>query len=470
MKYTRTRLVVLAAAGLALATAGLLALATQPEAPTPEYPPPRDRDEAWRQDIAYLRDEFTKVDRSFSAEASKRFQDLLGRLHEEIPSLSDNELVVGITRAVAASGNAHTRTYLMRNASYLRRLPIRWYWFADGLFVVRATEDHRHTLGARVVAINGIPPERLRQDMRDLIPGSDSWVAYKSTYFLNSPELLNGMKVLAGAGAVPITFQRDGDTTLTLILAPLALEDRKEPYEAWRDLSPLSTGNGDGHAWVHVLPEDSLPLYLQRPDHACSYRYFERERLLYLQVTRNASDQICSQAELAESVAALADSISPAAVVFDLRFNTGGDYRETAKVTEGLPEWFESARSIYIVTGPATFSAGIVSAARLKHFSGARAVVVGEPAGDGLTMWSEGPTFVLPNSRLRVKAATAFHDFAEGRFEPGKTFLMDLFYRVPAGDLDVDWPVVTTFPEYMSGHDPVLEAIVSQQSSTRIHP
>ena len=148
--------------------------------------------------------------------------------------------------------------------------------------------------------------------------------------------------------------------------------------------------------------------------------------------------------------------------MFDVRFNTGGSNEETAEIAEGIPAWFDSARSIYIITGPATFSAGSITAARLKYYSGKRAVIVGEPAGEGLRMWSEGPRFTLPNSKLQVKAATTIHDFAEAEFELGKTFFMDLFLAVPAGDLDVDLPVTVSFQDYLSGHDPVLEAISSR--------
>jgi hypothetical protein len=78
----------------------------------------------------------------------------------------------------------------------------------------------------------------------------------------------------------------------------------------------------------------------------------------------------------------LAENRSPKDLVFDVRFNTGGNYQETADIAKGLPSWFDSTERIYIVTGPATFSAGIATAARLKYFSGERAVIVGEPAGD----------------------------------------------------------------------------------------
>jgi len=46
--------------------------------------------------------------------------------------------------------------------------------------------------------------------------------------------------------------------------------------------------------------------------------------------------------------------------------------------------------------------------------------------------------------------------------EFGKTFFNDLFYSVPAGDIDVDLPVTVSFEDYLSGDDPVLDAVSSQ--------
>ena len=462
MKKIIIRIVVIGVAGCVLTVVGLYLLTEQPGAPTPEFPAPQSRDEAWQQDIAFLRDEFLEVDRSFKEEAAHEFLDILNRLFEQVSSMSDNQIIVGITCAVAVSGNGHTRAYLMRNGNYLKRLPIRYYWFSDGLFVVRATEDYAQTLGARVLAINGIAPEDLMSQMRDLIPGSNSWVVYKSTYLLNSAEFLNGMNVVPSAGSVNMTFESSDGTKFKLDLKPLPLDKRKKPYEAWRDLSPLSLGNADGRSWLHVLSDRELPLYLQKPNRACWYEYLQSNSLLLIQINRNSSDETCSQSDFANVIEGLADSISPKSVVFDVRFNTGGSNEETAKIAEGIPVWFGSAKKIYILTGPPTFSAGIITAARLKYFSGERAVIVGEPAGEGLKMLSEGPRFTLPNSKLQVKAATAFHDFEHADFELGKTFLGDLFLHVPAGDIDVVLPVTVSFQDYLSGQDPLLEAISSQ--------
>jgi hypothetical protein len=368
---------------------------------------------------------------------------------------------VEITRAVAVAGNGHTRTFLMRHGNYLNRMPIRFHWFSDGLFVVKAIADFSETLGARVLAINGNPPEELMSRMRELVPGSDSWVFYKSTYLLNSPDFLHGLGVTLDSDSVPITFQDGDGREFTLKLPSLPIQQRSSSYEAWVDLSPFSTWYPDGHTWLHVLSVEAVPLYLKTPNTACSYALLEGSQLLYIQINRNVSDKTCNQSDFAGEIKQIADSKSVDVIIFDLRFNTGGNYLETLEITNGIPIWFESAKRIYIVNGPATFSAGIVSTARLKYFSGKRALIIGKPAGDGLKMWAEGPTFVLPNAKLQVKAATDYHDWADNSFEFGKTYFPNQFHGVAAANIDVDLPVTTSFRDYLSGRDPVLEAISS---------
>ena len=56
--------------------------------PDPVLPAPKNREEAWRQDIDYLRCKFLEVDRSFTQETSKEFTIILDDLYEYIPLLS----------------------------------------------------------------------------------------------------------------------------------------------------------------------------------------------------------------------------------------------------------------------------------------------------------------------------------------------------------------------------------------------
>ena len=77
MKKTLIRIIALTVAGFVLAIIGLFLLTEQPAAPIPEFPSPKDRDEAWRQDIAFLRDEFLNVGSDVDLPVTVSFQDYL---------------------------------------------------------------------------------------------------------------------------------------------------------------------------------------------------------------------------------------------------------------------------------------------------------------------------------------------------------------------------------------------------------
>ena len=114
---------------------------------------------------------------------------------------------------------------------------------------------------------------------------------------------------------------------------------------------------------------------------------------------------------------------------------------------------------LYVITGRATFSAGISHAAYLKQYS--NATFVGEPIGDELDTWSEGGNIVLPNSGLTVHFTNGFHSLSaveHPECERYKWSDLDLT------DLTPDILVRTSSEDYLSGRDPVLEAILAAES------
>jgi len=151
--------------------------------------------EAWRADLRFAVDSFLSVDRSFSDQARARFRVAVGALADSADRLTNEEMIVGLARAVALADNAHTRLYLVRNRSDLRRLPVRVWWFADGPFVVRVQPGYESLLGARLLSICGHPVEEVRRAVRPLYAANDAWAAYMAGYLVTSPEVLAGLHV-----------------------------------------------------------------------------------------------------------------------------------------------------------------------------------------------------------------------------------------------------------------------------------
>src|SRR5713101_2827442 len=89
----------------------------------------------WREDLQFAVDTFLARDRSFSPDARQQFRTAIAELQRTVDGKADDQIIVEFAKAVALARNAHTRLYLLRNRTELRRYPIRVWWFAEGLYV-----------------------------------------------------------------------------------------------------------------------------------------------------------------------------------------------------------------------------------------------------------------------------------------------------------------------------------------------
>jgi hypothetical protein len=420
------------------------------------WPSPAARVSGWREDLDSAVTVFLARDRSFDAEARARFLRDIRALRDSADRLTDEQLTVRLATAVAGAGNAHTRLYLLRNRTALRRYPIRVWWFGDELAVVRAHPEHAALLGGRIVTIADRPAADAAARVAPLYPANRSWGRYLSAYLLTSPEILEGTGVLSGA-ELDLTVETADHQVRTARLAPLPLERSDQPTEAWWDLSPTHPGRQG--PWVAALPSDTsrLPLYLR---HLGDFYWMARiapRGLLYVQYNR-AQDRPGG-----ETVSAFGDRVlrelerdPPERLVIDLRFNTGGNLELADPLFRGiaaLPLAGERGR-LFVITGRATFSAGITAVALLRQST--RVVIVGEPVGDTLDFWSEGGNIVLPNTRLTLHYANGFHSYSAREYPAFRPYHYDL--SVP--DVRPDVEVEPTLAQYLAGQDPAMEAVL----------
>jgi hypothetical protein len=207
----------------------------------------------------------------------------------------------------------------------------------------------------------------------------------------------------------------------------------------------------------HVEPE---PLYLRDPVHHYWFEYLQERKALYLQYNRSENmRQGASFGEFAAEVEIVIGQHPIAMFILDLRFNTGGNNGIAADFMKKLAALEKAGRigKLYVITGRATFSAGISHAAWLKQHSDA--TFVGEPIGDELDTWSEGGNIVLPNSGLTVHFTNGFHSLSNvehPEFEKYEWSDLDL------KDLEPDVLVLLSSVDYFAGRDPLLDAILRE--------
>jgi hypothetical protein len=150
----------------------------------------------------------------------------------------------------------------------------------------------------------------------------------------------------------------------------------------------------------------------------------------------------------------------PNQIIFDLRFNPGGDYHLPMSFIESMNDYLDENQRCWLITGNNTFSAGLITAAYVKHILGDKVIMVGEKVGDRMQFWADGGVkMTLPNSKIALRIWTAFNDWESGCKDLKKCFWIAYFDGFSAGTIDLDKEIPLSFYDYINGKDSVLEYI-----------
>ncbi len=455
--------------------------------PPPGFSVPANQAEANRQDLAYLKSTLLEMDRSFTPERAALFNRQIDALSRSAGKLDTAALEMGIAKGVALADNGHTNVLGAARGLTLNAIPLRFYWFSDGLRIVKADPAHAMLLGAKVLTIAGRAPSDLVSLFKPYVGGSSSLRRELSIYLMESPQAMQAIGLQASLSASNLAVQLpDGRTSQLIVVAdptPAAgSQPRRSPqtdiFDAreliWprRDLSPVSLPTaapypeptGDGRRWTHVLDGRKVPFTLQHPNLFYWATYLERGAVLFVQL--NAVMDQPGREPLKEFLARTledAKARKPRFAIVDLRSDPGGSYPVTAAFTRDLPALIPQNGKVFILTSANTFSAGLITAARLKFFAGHRGEIVGEPMGDRPQFWAEAATrIVLPNSRLRIGYATGYHDWQNG-CSLARIFICyppNYVFGIAAGDLTPAIPVSWSFADYLAGRDSAVEKVL----------
>jgi hypothetical protein len=386
---------------------------------------PSDRVGRWQLDIDSFARQLTELHPNpFARIPRSRFESEIASLRAEVASLSDAAVVVGLMRILALVGDSHT-TLDLRSFTGFRQIPLRFEWFADGIFVIGATEEYRQALGLRLSRIGGAPVEAAIEALGEVIPHeNDSWLRFSLVSIMNIPEILEAQSLAADASRIPLELT-DADGRAVEIEVPAM------PRQA---LALLEAGP----------PPEERPLYRQRSDENYWVVLLESSQTLYVQYRRASDGGGEPFSQFAARIVQMLDSEPVRALVLDLRNNTGGNsglMEPLLVALERRPQW-SSGDGLYTIIGRATFSSALMNAFDLKARTGA--LLVGEPTGGKPNHYGQVSSFNLPTSGIRVFHSTRFFRLSD---DDPPSLLPDVSVEIRSRD-------------YFEGLDPVLEAVL----------
>lgn len=386
------------------------------------------RDEGWRFDLKLLNREVRRLHYNAHRKYSpKQFDDYVKKLHDDIPRLSDNEVMVGFIKLAQMAGDGHTH---VRPGGPRRTLPIQLFQFEEGIFVTAAAPDHADLAGAEIIKVGDLKTVDALARLEPVISrDNDMGLKAMGPVLLTVPRLLNGLGMTPDGDKITFTIRdstgKERNVTLT--------ETTAKPDDTW------VTARKDA-----PIP---APLYLKNRKAAYWFEHVPEHKLVYFQYNGVRNEGKETLAKFCDRLFKFITDNDVDRLVLDIRWNGGGNSFLNRAIVHGLIrcDKINQKGKLFVITGRNTFSAAQNCTTDIEMHT--NAIFVGEPTGSSPCFIGESIRFSLPYSKMEGTIS----DLLWQRSWPMdyRTWIAPQLYAPP------------TFALYRANRDPALEAILS---------
>src|SRR5215218_841308 len=161
-----------------------------------QSPPAKLTAAQWQADVRFLGVELpSRHKNAYHRMKREDFETAVDRLYKEVPSLSDDEISVGMMKLVAMVHDGHT-SLNPRQFSRSGIYPIRLYRFSDGVYVQKAAPAYADVVGSRVVRIGSLSIDDAMAAVAPVVAADNEMgVLEMGPMMLSVPEILAGLKI-----------------------------------------------------------------------------------------------------------------------------------------------------------------------------------------------------------------------------------------------------------------------------------
>lgn len=388
------------------------------------------REEAWIKDVSYLEKRISELHYSpyhlvSKTELAKAFQNLKTKIF----SLSDEQVIVELMQIVGSLGNGHNLIIpTSPNKGALKKLPIQFYQFNDGLFIVDAEEGLEEWIGYKVDLIGNTPAaEAIQKTNAVNARDNDMQTLWLGPYYAALPGVLKGLGIIEGANNVNLTLSDSKGNIKKVSLNPIDWNFAGFPIlpKLKKENQPLFLSKTEDFYWSKVLPEhNAMFVQFNLVQQKMDLSFMDFNVKLREDIKTNNSQNL----------------------ILDLRFNSGGNGAILPPVLKTLM-LFESLRpegKIFVLMGRGTFSAAQNLLTEITKYT--NPILVGEPSGSKPNHIGEAGWFKLPYSGLMGLISTQFHQTSKA-----EDFRIWIAPHIP---------ISLSSTDYFNGNDKALNIII----------
>ena len=404
----------------------------------PQSPPAKLTAAQWQADVRFLGGELPRRHKNaYHRMKREDFEAAVNALYNAVPTMSEDEIVVGLMKLVAMVHDGHTQ---LIPRAFVRSgvFPIQLYRFSDGVYVRKAAPAYADVVGAKVLRIGTLGINEAMSAIAPVVPADNEMgVLELGPLLLAVPEVLSGLKVNSDKQKLDLSVQQDGKERVISIRPEGALDDIVR--------TPAS--------WIDSASKAGPPLYLKNPGDWFWLEYLKDKKILYVNQDAVQNKPDLPLADFYKRVFDFVDANPVDKLVIDLRNNGGGNNTLNTPIIINLIRSKVNKRGhLFVITGRQTFSAAQNFVNQIEKWT--EAIFVGEPTADHVNMYGDNRPFTLANSGLEVRASTLWWQDLDPRDERKWT----------APEIAVD----LSFDDYRSGRDPALQAVIDYKPGSTI--
>jgi tetratricopeptide (TPR) repeat protein len=242
------------------------------------------REEGWRYDLTLLEREVNRkgyadgVARKISRE---QFHSAVKVLSDRVAKLNDAQMVAEIMKLMRSLGDGHTGLLAPpQRPEFAQTLPLQFYLFKEGLFVIGSDPKHQDLLGAQVLSLGGNSVEQLMKSLDQVISrDNEFWPSQTAPY------LMRNLQLLSALGLVPEIKKAE------LRIRDVTGKERTVNIDA--DTNHPNIWNDFPESWVTYAQNLStpLPLYLKNTRANYWFEYLPGTKTVFFQYNRVRNDQ-----------------------------------------------------------------------------------------------------------------------------------------------------------------------------------
>ncbi|NER16554.1 tetratricopeptide repeat protein [Spongiivirga citrea] len=390
----------------------------------------------WQEDLRYLQKTVhSKFPQLFKKISAADFDTEVEKLYKEIPNLEAHEVPAGLARMVSLFEYGHSQI-TFGTVAQDKILPINLYQFSDGVYIEGAHKDYQKAIGARVVAIEGIPIEKVFRMIRPVVPvENDQYFKAYGVRFATLPTVLHAQGVTEELkSTIEFTLEKNGKRFKQTIKS-VELKEMSTDY-------CLTIPN---EQWESARSQAVTPLYLKDLNEKFYFfEYLADSKVLYVRQSSVFNDEKESLADFYKRLFEFIDTNEIEKLVYDCRLNGGGNNYNNKAFIKGImarPKVNTKGKFFYII-GRNTFSAAQNLTNEIENYT--EAIIVGEPTAENKNFYGDARRVTLPNSRINAYLSYAW------------------WQDVPQWE-NKDWTIPNiavdmSFDQYSKNEDPILEA------------